>query len=266
MNLLDLQKPFPVEDIEWRIQSSGVKASKPWGKVLAYVTSRAIQTRLDEVCGPDRWKNEFAAGPQGGVLCGISILCRLVEDGHPHWITKWDGAENTDFEAIKGGLSGAEKRAGVQWGIGRYLYKLDIGWADFSDKGKNYINIKDKSGKSLGNFHWDPPELPIWALPEDEKPLDTIQAIKDMSNLPKGMMTESERNEKADILLVETDNVKFLKAMEDMLDKIHPGKELEILKDYMPDPFCEVNVKYIVDRDKQLEAHKDLKEFLDKQS
>lgn len=50
----------------------------------------------------------------GGVECGISIKI----DGE--WITKWDAAENTQVEAVKGGRSGAMKRAAVQWGIGRY--------------------------------------------------------------------------------------------------------------------------------------------------
>ena len=38
----DLNEPFPVEDIEWRIQQSGDKNGKPWAMVLAYVTNRAI--------------------------------------------------------------------------------------------------------------------------------------------------------------------------------------------------------------------------------
>ena len=75
--------------------------------------------RLDEVVGPENWKDEYAPGPDGGVICGLSLR---IED---EWITKWDGAENTDFEAIKGGLSDAFKRAGYKWGIGRYLYRLE---------------------------------------------------------------------------------------------------------------------------------------------
>jgi hypothetical protein len=38
------------------------------------------------------------------------------------WIAKQDVSENTDYEGIKGGVSGALRRAAVQWGIGRYLY------------------------------------------------------------------------------------------------------------------------------------------------
>jgi hypothetical protein len=95
-----------------------------WAKVLAYVTNRAIMKRLDEVCGKAGWRNEYRDIPNnGGVECGISIK---VEG---EWITKWDAAENTQVEAVKGGRSGAMKRAAVQWGIGRYLYNLEEGFA-----------------------------------------------------------------------------------------------------------------------------------------
>lgn len=156
-NFEELKKPFPEKDIEWRLQSCGEKNGKIWGMCLAYVTNRAIQNRLDEVVGPENWKNEFVKGPDGGILCGISIKC------NGEWVTKWDGAENTQIEAVKGGLSGAMKRAAsTGWGIGRYLYSLEEGWAEVSDKGQ--FSGKTKEGKW---FKWNPPKLPSWALPED---------------------------------------------------------------------------------------------------
>lgn len=161
-DLSKLHEPFYSADIEWRIQSAGAKNGKPWGMCLAYVTARAIQSRLDEVIGPLHWKNEFKEGPGGGVLCGISI--RDPEDG-TQWITKWDGAENTAVESIKGGLSGAEKRAAVQWGIGRYLYNLDVGWAEINPKGRYSHWGKDKKTQEMISFKWNPPLLPEWALP-----------------------------------------------------------------------------------------------------
>jgi hypothetical protein len=156
-----LGKPFAPEDIEWRIQSSGIKNGKPWAMVLAYVTSRAIMNRLDEVCGPENWCNRFETGPGGGVLCGISIRVGT------EWVTKWDGAENTNMESVKGGLSGAMKRAGAQWGIGRYLYNLEAGWANFHDGGKHRDFVKVSKSSNEGEYHrWDPPALPAWALPD----------------------------------------------------------------------------------------------------
>ena len=123
---------------------------------LAYVTNRAIMNRLDEVCGPENWKNEFKAAPDGGILCGISI--KIGDE----WVTKWDGAENTDIEAVKGGLSGAMKRAAVQWGIGRYLYKLEESWINANENGAYRGKTKDGT-----TFKWDAPSLPAWALPKD---------------------------------------------------------------------------------------------------
>ena len=105
---------------------------KKTGKALAaaYVTNRAIMDRLDEVCGPENWKNEYRSGPAGGIICGLSI--RVGDD----WVTKWDGAENTDVEAVKGGLSTSMRRAAVQWGIGRYMYRLPNQWVPVDQHGR----------------------------------------------------------------------------------------------------------------------------------
>ena len=154
LNLAALRDPFPADQIEWRLQTSGEKNGKVWAICLAYVTNRAIMDRLDETVGPENWCNEFKEGPGGGVLCGISIRIGGA------WVTKWDGAENTDVEAVKGGLSGASKRAAVQWGIGRYLYDLEEGFAVVSENGKFRGQTKDRK-----QFRWNPPALPAWALP-----------------------------------------------------------------------------------------------------
>jgi len=116
------------KDIEWKPIAISKQADK--ALVAPYVTNRAIMDRLDEVRGPENWRNEFRIGPGGGVLCGISI--RLGDE----WITKWDGAENTDIEPVKGGLSSAMRRAAVQWGIGRYLYRLPNQWVRIDEQGR----------------------------------------------------------------------------------------------------------------------------------
>lgn len=119
---------FEPEDIEWKPITISKKHNR--GLAAAYLTNRAIMDRLDEVCGPESWRNEFTPGPDGGVLCGLSIRV------NGEWITKWDGAENTDIEAVKGGLSSAMRRAAVQWGIGRYLYRLPQQWVPVDDRGR----------------------------------------------------------------------------------------------------------------------------------
>ena len=146
----ELKKPFLPGEIEWRITAKSGDKTK--GLVVPYITNRAIQNRLDEVCGIENWKNEFFICPDNSKICGISIK---IKD---EWITKYDGASDTDIEATKGGISNAMKRAAVQWGIGRYLYNLPSHWVKIKPQGKNYI-IDDKL-----------PELPSWALPENIKP------------------------------------------------------------------------------------------------
>ena len=163
MNLQDLHEPFPPYDIEWRIGQAGQKGEKIWAKCLAYITSRAIMDRLDEVCGPGNWQTAFRDGG-GHLQAGIGI--RVGDE----WVWKWDGtgmlASNDGLsgaDAGKGDFSNALKRAAVQWGIGRYLYRLPEGWATVNDAGRFY-QPKSKN-KGTPAFHWDPPALPSWATP-----------------------------------------------------------------------------------------------------
>lgn len=156
-----LRDPFPETDIEWRIGRAGQSGELLWAMALAYVTNRAIMERLDEVFGIDGWKNEFIPAPLSGLLCGISA--RIEGE----WITKYDGAHETDIEATKGGLSGAMKRAAVQWGIGRYLYNLEATFVNCfppNVKGNYRKDSFKKDGKPVW-FKWEEPTLPEWALP-----------------------------------------------------------------------------------------------------
>ena len=141
-----LRTPFHPSDLEWR--AGATNSEKTRALALAYITSRAVMDRLDEVVGPQNWRDEYKPGPDGGVICGLSL--RIEGE----WITKWDGAENTEFEAIKGGLSDAFKRAGYKWGIGRYLYRLESAWVPCELHGKNVV-LKST------------PALPDWALPNE---------------------------------------------------------------------------------------------------
>ena len=160
MNLNDLRLPFPEKDVGWRIQQIGIKNNSPWGICVAYLRARAIMDRLDSIAGPENWANQFAPGPAGGVICGLSIYI------NGQWITKWDGADNTEVEPIKGGISNSMKRAAVQWGIGRYLYDLGINFVKVSQNGK--YQQRGKQGQ-YDTFRWDPPTLPTWALPAKQQ-------------------------------------------------------------------------------------------------
>jgi len=131
-----LKEPFTSEEIEWKIQATTQDKSR--GMAVAYIDSRAIQRRLDEVVGAFNWQNNYAIWQDKSQICGLSIF----NEERGEWVTKYDGAENTDYEPIKGGLSDAFKRAAIQWGIGRYLYELTGLWVDIEQKGKSWV-IKD---------------------------------------------------------------------------------------------------------------------------
>lgn len=152
-----LRSPFPPQCIEWRPGS--VAKTGQSCTLLAYLKVDAIEDRLDEVA-PD-WSCDYKQGPTGGLLCGITI----------GGVTRWDGSENTQIEAVKGGLSDAFKRAARRWGVGRYLWRLGTQWHETIDHrsalhdGVSYEKLK------LGNkWGWvKTPDLPAWALPEPPK-------------------------------------------------------------------------------------------------
>lgn len=151
--MFDLKKlaaEFPKEQISWRAQHCTKDGTK--ALALAYIDSRDVMNRLDEVCGEDGWQCKYPIA-NGKTICEIGIRCRvefIMEEGKPQtafctnpgeWIWKADGAGDTDIEAEKGAISDAFKRAAVKWGIGRYLYNMEGVWVPC----KSYLN--DKNGK-----------------------------------------------------------------------------------------------------------------------
>lgn len=128
-----LQFPFKSDEIEWRVLR--LSKDKTKGQVAAYVDSRAIQNRLDKVIGRENWQNRFVSSP-GKDNASTTHVCEIsiYYPDRKEWITKSDGAGCTDIEPIKGGLSGAFKRAASMWGIGRYLYSLKNIWVYVDDK------------------------------------------------------------------------------------------------------------------------------------
>lgn len=159
-----LKKPLHPSDIEWRIGKKSKDKTK--ATILAYTTARGVMNRLDEAVGPGNWEVHFKPIDMGiaaktdkmgntidlkGFSCTLLIKF-LDEDGKEKYTIREDVSPCTDFEAIKGGASGAMKRAAAQLGIGRYLYNLEATW----------VNID-----TYGNFK--APRLPDWALPEGFK-------------------------------------------------------------------------------------------------
>lgn len=87
-----LHEPFGAKEIEWKIQVT--TQDKKRGMAVAYMDARAVQKRLDEVVGAFSWKNVYSLWHDNSQICGISIF----NDDRSEWITKFDGAENSDIE------------------------------------------------------------------------------------------------------------------------------------------------------------------------
>lgn len=127
-----LAEPFSPEDVHWRVGSTNKKAFEEGranvrkGMPLAYIDARNVMHRLDEVVGPENWRDSYQETSKR-LLCKIEIR---VDD---EWIGKTDGAGDTDMEGQKGGISDAFKRAAVKWGIGRYLYDCKTPWIELND-------------------------------------------------------------------------------------------------------------------------------------
>jgi hypothetical protein len=141
--LTKLKEPFDPKLIHWRVGATS--GDKKKGIALAYVTSRDVMKRLDDVVGCHNWQDSYTETPTGRLICTLSLRI----DGE--WISKSDGAGETQVEGEKGAISDAFKRAAVKWGPARYLYHLPNVWVELDQ----YKKIKN------------PPTLPAWAKPKN---------------------------------------------------------------------------------------------------
>lgn len=181
MDLSKLHEEFPKSAVHWRVQG------KPFARngnhsamALAYIDARDVMDRLDSVCGPDRWQSRYIETAKGRVLCEIGIK---VGD---EWVWKSDGAGDTAVEGEKGGISDSLKRAAVQWGIGRYLYRLDSPWVacEVNDKGA-WKRWKEDPWTKVKSGHYTPPVLPKEDDASDTEVDTAIEAINACADLPE---------------------------------------------------------------------------------
>jgi hypothetical protein len=137
-----LTAPFPARDIEWKVTARTKDQSK--GLIVPYFDARAVMERLDDVCGPNGWTAEYRA-------YGTAWVCRLTLTTPEGPLVREDGADATDIEAAKGGISNALKRAFAAFGC-RYLYHYDA---------HDWVQLE--GGRLPRGFR--PPQFPAWALP-----------------------------------------------------------------------------------------------------
>jgi len=133
-------------DFKWRVQS--YSKNVPKAQCVAYIDARDVMNKLDDVLGSESWQDDYKL-IDGKLLAGIGVYC----DGQ--WVWKWDTGVESNMEAEKGQMSDAFKRAGVKWGVGRFLYDLDIVFVDTNEKldkvKNNYPYVVDSQGKKV----WD---------------------------------------------------------------------------------------------------------------
>lgn len=139
LDFAQLSAPFPADEIEWRV--GHVNGEKTKGLALAYLTARHVMDRLDAVCGPGGWQDRYE-------FHGSRTICYLSLRVGNEWLTKADGAGDSDVEAEKGSISDALKRGAVKWGIGRYLYETNNIWVEVEASGKSY-RIKESEKAKL---------------------------------------------------------------------------------------------------------------------
>jgi hypothetical protein len=124
-----LATPFDPSDVEWR--PSGKAGPNQRVSLVAYVDARTVQDRLDEVVGVGGWSFDWSPVVVAGneVQAAKGTLTILG-------VSKSDIGTASNWEASKGAVSDALKRAGVQFGLGRYLYALPAVWVTLDSDGK----------------------------------------------------------------------------------------------------------------------------------
>lgn len=133
----ELSRPFAPTHI--RVKPGKVGSN---GQALAlwYIDARAVMDRLDDVVGAGNW--EFTWNPipvDGGrvVIQGVLTVCG---------VTKSDvGEAKGEDEPWKSGVSDAFKRTAVQFGIGRFLYRLPQTWWPYDEQSRRFAQQDELS-------------------------------------------------------------------------------------------------------------------------
>lgn len=107
-----LAHPFEAEEV--RVLVKG-------GRNFHYVTARTVMNRLDDICGPENWFDDYLPH-ENSVICRLTIV---LPDGRQ--LTKVDAGGYAGMadagDDDKSGYSDAFKRAAAKHGVGRYLWR-----------------------------------------------------------------------------------------------------------------------------------------------
>lgn len=182
MDAIEIHKKLlePI-DYKFRIQSIG------FGKatVVAYIDARQLQDRLDEVVGFQNWQVAYKE-IKGNLFAGIAVK---IDD---EWVWKYDCGTESNVEKEKGEASDSFKRAGVMWGVGRFLYSLPILILNTKEHTNKGGKKKDYPVNDKGEILWNADDLNAYCKSlskrgvsknTDTKPLKSVNdAIAEMKN------------------------------------------------------------------------------------
>ncbi len=125
----ELAKPFDASHI--RVKPGKVAGN---GQALAlwYIDARAVMDRLDAVVGPENWEFNWTPVHSEGRVVVQGVLSIKG-------VTKSDvGEAKGEDEPWKSGVSDAFKRTAVQFGIGRFLYRLPQFWWPYDTEHRRF--------------------------------------------------------------------------------------------------------------------------------
>ena len=138
MNLEYLKLEIPYK---WRIGQ--VYKARKKASCLAYIDARDVMDLLDFVVGADNWQDDYKMAGDN-TMSGIGINVN-------GWVWKWDTGTSGNFEAEKSIISDSFKRAGVKWGIGRFLYDMEQEWVNVNVEGDKPYPVNEMNGERI----WD---------------------------------------------------------------------------------------------------------------
>lgn len=145
INFDDLKKPIPYK---WKPNNK--RGNK--FMCVAYIDSRDAQDLLDEVVGAENWQDKYEL-INGNLFCSVGINVGTIED--PRWVWKTDVGVESAIDPEKGRSSDSYKRACVKWGIGRFLYDLEIQSVDIG----KYNNKEYPANPDTKEIFWSNDDL-----------------------------------------------------------------------------------------------------------
>jgi hypothetical protein len=214
----ELSKPMP-----YHYRVGPVNKVKKTAQCLAYIDARDAIHRLNNVLGTN-WSCDYKK--VGDVtFCGVGISI----DGKEFW--RWDAGTESNTEAEKGEASDSFKRACVKWGLGAFLYDLDIVKVDVQDSGDGKFYPVTKDGKRVWDLTEHINKMDKSTKIEDDKPIiekktyDTSYARKILYGFADPIFTDL--IEQSDTSNFEVDFRKYAKTL---MGKEQADRKIKMLK------------------------------------